>query len=336
MNDLFSSSAMTSSTPLLTPYTGPVAAFGRVAVLMGGWSAERQVSLWSGQGVVEALQAAGVDAVAVDVRAATDLFGLKTAGFTRAFSTLHGTGGEDGTAQAILDAQGLAYPGCGVLAAALSMDKLRTKRLWRAAGLPTADFLEAHARPDLDAAAETYGYPFIVKPAADGSSVGVTKVKNPGQLDAAWTAALGATGDNVVMAERFVPGREFSIPVVGGGALPIVEIRFDGEFYDYEAKYISNSTRYLCPADVPEDVAATIRAEAVRALAAIAGRHWARLDFLMGDDHRHQWLEANTLPGMTSHSLVPLAAAAAGLDYSQLCLKLLSFTLPGHAGRTAP
>lgn len=305
-------------------------AFGKVAVLMGGWSAERQVSLWSGEGVVAALKSRGVDATGVDVSSPEQLFTLKGEGYARVFNILHGTGGEDGTVQAILDLLGLPYPGSGVLASALAMDKLTTKRVWKAEGLPTPDFKVLESAADAHAAPKLFGYPFIIKPTADGSSVGVTKVKSADQIDAAYALALGETS-RVVMAEQFV-GRagkndEFTCPILLGRALPVIRIEPDGEFYDYNAKYISNDTRYHCPSGLDAAFEKDVQALCLTAFALTGCRHWGRVDFLMGEDGRPQLLELNTLPGMTSHSLVPMAAKAVGIDYAQLCWNLLEATL---------
>ncbi|TAJ54904.1 MAG: D-alanine--D-alanine ligase [Nevskiaceae bacterium] len=304
--------------------------FGKVAVLMGGWSAERQVSLWSGEGIVKALQSRGVDAHGVDVSSPEQLFMLKAEGYARVFNILHGTGGEDGTVQAILDLLGLPYPGSGVLASALAMDKLTTKRVWKAEGLPTPDFRVLASQAEAHAAAEAFGYPFIIKPAADGSSVGVSKVKTAEQIDAAYALALGEA-DRVVMAEQFI-GRagkndEFTCPILLGRALPVIRIEPDGEFYDYNAKYISNDTRYHCPSGLEAGFEAQVQALCLKAFALAGCRHWGRVDFLMGEDGRPQLLELNTLPGMTSHSLVPMAAKAVGIDYAELCWRLLEATL---------
>ncbi|ROH93418.1 D-alanine--D-alanine ligase [Stagnimonas aquatica] len=305
-------------------------AFGKVAVLMGGWSAERQVSLWSGEGIVTALRARGVDAHGVDVASPEQLFSLKAEGYVRVFNILHGTGGEDGTVQAILDLLGLPYPGSGVLASALAMDKLTTKRVWKAEGLPTPGFRVLESLADAHAAAKTFGYPFIIKPAADGSSVGVSKIKTAEQIDAAYALARGDS-DRVVMAEQFI-GRagkndEFTCPILLGRALPVIRIEPDGEFYDYHAKYISNDTRYHCPSGLDAGFEAEVQALCLKAFALAGCRHWGRVDFLIGEDGRPQLLELNTLPGMTSHSLVPMAAKAVGIDYAELCWRLLEATL---------
>ncbi|ULQ47099.1 D-alanine--D-alanine ligase [Flagellatimonas centrodinii] len=309
------------------------AAIGRVAVLMGGWSSERQVSIWSGETVLAALQSEGFDTVAVDVRTPAELFALPSLGVSHAFNVLHGTGGEDGTVQAVLDLLGIRYPGCGVLASALAMDKLQTKRLWRAEGLPTADWRCVDSAEALAAAAEAFGYPLIVKPAADGSSVGISKIRAPGEVAAAWALARGdgATGQTV-LAERFVPGAEYTCAVLGDQALPLIRIEPDGEFYDYNAKYLSDNTHYHCPAGLDPALERELQALSLKAFAVLGGRGWGRVDFLMADDRRPFLLEVNTLPGMTSHSLVPLAARTAGIAIGPLCRRLLETTMTEARG----
>jgi D-alanine-D-alanine ligase len=300
--------------------------FGKVGVLYGGWSAEREVSLWSGQGVVAALQRSGVDVTAIDADREA-ILRLHEQGFDRVFSVLHGTGGEDGTVQAVLDLHGIPYPGCGVLASALAMDKLRTKRIWRAEGLPTPDYRVLKTLADAEAAANAFGYPFIIKPAADGSSVGVTKVKTPAQLVQALQDARGP--GRVVMAERFVPAGEYTCAILDGEPLPLIQIVPASEFYDYHAKYISDDTRYHCPADLPALLSVELQAMCAAAFEAIGGRGWGRVDFMLDAEQRPWLLEINTLPGMTSHSLVPMAARAVGMDYDALCWAILETTLPG-------
>jgi D-alanine-D-alanine ligase len=299
--------------------------FGRVAVLMGGWSSERDVSLWSGKGVVEALQSRGVDAVAVDATKERVL-ALGKEGFARAFNVMHGTGGEDGTVQAALDLQSIPYTGAGVLACALAMDKLRTKRMWKAEGLPTPDWVWVRGEADLKEAARRFGFPLIVKPSEEGSSVGVTKVKQAGQLQAAWELARGASL-RVVMAERFIPGAEYTCAVLDGVALPLIRIEPDGEFYDYNAKYLSDNTQYHCPAGLDEAHELRLREMCVRAFELVGARGWGRVDFML-DAAAEPWLiEVNLVPGMTSHSLVPMAARAAGMSYADLCWALLETTM---------
>ena len=299
--------------------------FGRVAVLMGGWSAEREVSLWSGQGVLEALQSKGVNAVGVDA-SRESVLALGQQGYARAFNVLHGTGGEDGTVQAVLDLQGIPYTGSGVLASALAMDKLRTKRLWKAEGLPTPDYLYLQSEADLPKAAQQFGFPLIIKPSEEGSSVGVSKVKSAEQLAEAFGLARGDT-QRVVMAERFVKGDEYTCAIVDGEALPVIRIEPDGEFYDYHAKYISDKTRYHCPAGLAPAHEQRLQAICLRAFELIGARGWGRVDFML-DAQGEPWLiEANLVPGMTSHSLVPMAAKASGLSYADLCWRLLETTL---------
>jgi D-alanine-D-alanine ligase len=300
-------------------------AFGRVGVLMGGWSAEREVSLWSGKGVADALAARGVEVVAIDVDKAS-LLALHTRGLARAFNVMHGTGGEDGTLQAVLDLQGIPYTGSGVLASALAMDKLRTKRLWKAEGLPTPDYVLARSADDLAVAAQRFGYPFIVKPAEEGSSVGVSKVKAPDQLARAWGEARGIAG-RVVMAERFVAGAEYTCAILDGEPLPLIRIEPDGEFYDYHAKYISEQTRYHCPAGLDAAHERRLQETCASAFELIGARGWGRVDFMLDAAGEPALIEVNLVPGMTSHSLVPMAARARGLDYGALCWALLETTL---------
>jgi len=305
------------------------AVFGKVCVLMGGWSAEREVSLWSGHAVLAALRERGVDAHAVDPDRER-LFGLRREGFDRAFNVMHGTVGEDGTLQAVLDLIGLRYTGSGVLASALAMDKLRSKRMWRAEGLPTPDYFTVQSTDEVRAAADKLGYPFIVKPSEEGSSVGVTKVKSAGQIDAAFALARGETA-RVVMAERFVTcgprHPEFTCAILGQRALPTIRIEPDGEFYDYHAKYISSDTRYICPSDLSDTLESRIREMCVKAFDLLGARGWGRIDFLL-DERSEPWLlEANLVPGMTSHSLMPMAARAAGIGFDELVWRILEDTL---------
>ncbi len=304
-------------------------AFGKVAVLMGGWSAERQVSLWSGQAVHAALLSRGVDAHAVDAQKDM-LHGLKARGYDRAFNVVHGTGGEDGTLQAVLDLIELPYTGSGVLASALAMDKLRSKRMWRAEGLPTPDYFLVRTIDELRSAATALGYPLIVKPSEEGSSVGITKVKAPDQLDAALALARGDT-ERVVMAERFIDSgesrAEYTCAILDGAALPTIRIEPDGEFYDYHAKYISNDTRYHCPSGLPEALETEARRICAQAFELLGARGWGRVDFLLDRQQRIWLLEANLVPGMTSHSLVPMGARATGMSFEDLCWAILETTL---------
>ncbi|MDR0996902.1 MAG: D-alanine--D-alanine ligase [Zoogloeaceae bacterium] len=295
--------------------------FGKVAVLLGGDSAERKVSLVSGQGVLNALLAAGVDAHPFDPseQAISDL-----SGFDRAFIALHGGDGENGVIQGILNWMGLPYTGPGVMASAIGMDKWRTKLIWQAAGLPVPESViltPQMTEADFAAIEAQLGLPLFVKPAREGSSVGIVKVHEAGQLHAAWQAA--AKYDSLVLAERALLGGEYTVAILGREALPIIKIEPAGDFYDYEAKYLRDDTRYLCPADLPEALAARIRQEALQAFEILGGSGWGRVDFLMDEAGRHYFLEVNTAPGMTPHSLVPMAAAATGLSYGALVLEIL-------------
>jgi len=297
--------------------------FGKVAVLCGGWSPEREISLQSGNNVFAALERQGVDATLLDVDRAM-LHGAVLDGFDRALNLVHGRGGEDGTLQAVLDLRGLPYPGAGLAASALAMDKLRSKRIWRDADLPTPRFAAPVTLAEAHAAAEDIGYPLFIKPVADGSSVGIHKVRSGEQLDAAFNDAA-QYGD--VLMEAFAEGREFTCAVLDGTPLPLVCIEPAGEFYDYHAKYLSDDTRYLCPAPVDDDLRARLQHLALLAFAAIGVRQWGRVDFMLDADGAPQLLEINTLPGMTTHSLVPMAAQAVGIGFDELCWRLLECTM---------
>ena len=314
-------------------------AFGKVAVLMGGWSAERQVSLWSGEAVHAALRARGIDAHAVDAQR-DSLMGLRAAGFDRAFNVMHGTGGEDGILQAVLDLIALPYTGSGVLVSALAMDKLRTKRIWKSEGLPTPDWHLLRDAADALKAAEALGFPFFIKPSEEGSSVGISKVKTPTQVVSAYRRARGEYDDaqvraRVVMAERCIANAsnaEYTCAILDGVALPMIRIEPDGEFYDYHAKYISNDTRYHCPSGLPPELEARMQAIALQAFELLGARAWGRVDFLLDDQQQPWLLEANLVPGMTSHSLVPMAARAAGMSFEDLCWRILETTLISSGG----
>jgi D-alanine-D-alanine ligase len=306
--------------------------FGRVAVLFGGWSSERQVSLWSGQGVVDALRKRGVDATAIDADRDT-ILNLGKQGYDRVFSVLHGTGGEDGTVQAVLELQGIPYTGSGVLASALAMDKLRSKRMWKAEGLPTPDWMSLHQPGDARRAGEKFGLPLFIKPADEGSSVGISKVKDASQLEAAFRLARGdsdaapAQQPRAVMAERYVAGGDYTCAILDGQPLPLIRIEPEGEFYDYHAKYISDRTHYVCPTGLDPLHEAELGALCARAFDLVGGRGWGRVDFMLDARGKPWLLEVNTIPGMTSHSLVPMAARAAGMDYEALCWAVLETTL---------
>lgn len=306
--------------------------FGRVAVLMGGWSAEREVSLWSGEAVLAALQKRGVDAHGVDATR-DSVLGLRAQGFERAFIVLHGGAGEDGTIQAALELQGIPYTGTGVEGSAVKMNKMTAKRVWLAESLPTAPFMELGSEADARAAARKFGFPFVIKPAAEGSSVGVTIVKKPAQMAGAWKLARGegratsGAAHRPVMAEKFIKGAEMTVAILDGVALPSIRIVPAGEFYDYHAKYIADDTRYHCPSGVRAAVEKKLRALAVEAFRLVGAQGWGRVDFIVEKAEtasaRPWLLEINTVPGMTSHSLVPMAARAAGLSFDELCWAVL-------------
>lgn len=292
--------------------------FGKVAVLFGGKSAEREISLRSGSGVLAALLRQGVDAQAFDP-ASRSLDELRA--FDRAFIALHGKYGEDGTMQGALELMGIPYTGPGVMASAIGMDKWRTKLLWQAAGLPIPDYAIIDADTDFDAIETRFGFPMFVKPACEGSSLGVTMVKKPGQLSSAYEEA--AKYHDMVMVEKAILGGEYTTSILGDEALPIIKIEPATEFYDYEAKYNRNDTRYLCPCGLSEAQESEIRALSVRAYAVLGARGWGRVDFLMDANGNPYLLEVNTSPGMTDHSLVPMAARVAGMDYDTLVLEIL-------------
>ena len=296
--------------------------FGKVAVLFGGTSAEREVSLNSGGRVMAALQRQGIDAHAFDP-AEQPLDALK--GYDRAFIALHGRHGEDGTIQGALELMHIPYTGSGVMASALGMDKFRTKLLWQAAGLPVPEYALLNAQSDFAEIEEELGLPIFVKPAHEGSSIGISKVKAPGGLAVAYAEA--ARYDSLVIAEKGVMGGEYTVGILGRGedmvALPIIKIEPATEFYDYEAKYNRDDTRYLCPCGLPEAKEAEIRRQALEAFRVLGGRGWGRVDFLMDEAGDHYFLEVNTAPGMTDHSLVPMAARVAGLDYPALVRRVL-------------
>jgi len=296
--------------------------FGKVAVLLGGKSAERAVSLKSGGAVLAALKRSGVDAHAFDP-AERPLHDLE--GYDCAFISLHGRFGEDGTMQGALELMGIPYTGSGVMASAVGMDKWRTKLLWQAAGIATLPFERVTADSDFDAIERRLGLPLFVKPANEGSSIGISKVKQSGGLRAAYEEA--AKYDALVLAERFAGGGEYTVSILGDRALPIIRIVPANEFYDYEAKYLRDDTRYLCPCGLPAEREAQIQAEALAAFRIMGGSGWGRVDFLMDDAGNHYFLEVNTSPGMTDHSLVPMAARAAGINFDQLVLEILNMAV---------
>ena len=292
----------------------------RVAVLLGGKSAEREVSLKSGALVLAALRARGLDAHAFDP-ADQGIEALIAGRYERAFIALHGRFGEDGTLQGALEWLGLRYTGSGVLGSALAMDKLRAKRLWMAEGLPTPPFEILDAKSDFRATAKRLGLPLMVKPVNEGSSIGMSKVRAAGGLEEAY--ALAVNYDHAVIAEKFVEGTELTAGILGEEALPLIKLETPRDFYDYQAKYLADDTRYLIPCGLPAAREREMQQLCLRAFRALGCSGWGRVD-LMLDRAGDPWLlEVNTVPGMTDHSLVPMAARAAGLSYEDLCMRIL-------------
>jgi D-alanine-D-alanine ligase len=300
--------------------------YGKVAVMLGGTSAERPVSLNSGAAVLAALTRQGVDAHAFDP-ANRNLGDLIAGEFDRVFIALHGRFGEDGCMQGALELLAIPYTGSGVMASAIGMDKWRTKLLWRAAGLPTADWDILTAASDFSAVEKKLGLPIFVKPAREGSSIGMSKVTESGALKAAHETA--AEHDALVLAEKFIDGAEFTVGILGDAALPLIRLEpaRDKAFYDFESKYIRNDTQYHCPAGLPDAKEMALRQLALDAFRLVDGRGWGRVDLMLDSLGNPYLLEVNTSPGMTDHSLVPMAARAAGLDFDALCMKILEQTL---------
>jgi D-alanine-D-alanine ligase len=293
---------------------------GKVALLLGGRSAEREISLKSGGTVLAALERLGVDAHPLDPARSDTLERLRTGGFDRVFIMLHGRGGEDGQIQGALETIGLPYTGSGVLGSALGMDKYRCKLLWQGCGLPTADFALLRRESDLEQARDL-GFPLMVKPAREGSSIGMARADDLDGLAGAWRAA--AEYDGVVLAERWINGPEFTCTVLNAEALPIIRLETPHAFYDYEAKYFADTTRYICPCGLDDAEQSQLQAMCLDAFDAIGAAGWGRVDFMLDVDGRPFLLEVNTVPGMTDHSLVPMAAKAHGLSFDALVWRIL-------------
>lgn len=305
--------------------------FGRVAVLMGGHSAERDVSLRSGQAVLASLKRQDVDAVGIDV--GDDIVKqLVEQPVDMVFIALHGRGGEDGTIQGALEWLGLPYTGSGVMASAIAMDKWRTKLLWKAAGLPTPPAMLLDQGTDWAGAIQELGNNAIVKPAHEGSSIGMHRVANAEQLHASFEDAKRY--DGLVLAERWVEGREFTVAVVNGQALPAIQLQTSHDFYDYDAKYQANDTRYLLPSGLAEKEEQALRELCQRAYELIGCAGWGRVDVMQDGDGNFWLLEINTSPGMTDHSLVPMAAAAAGMSFDELVTSLLVQAQQARSGNS--
>lgn len=316
---------MGSEASTLTPPTQKTRAnqFGKVAVVMGGWSAERDVSLMSGQCVLDGLIAAGVDAHAVD--ADTNLVAeLSAREFDRAFLILHGRGGEDGKVQGALELAGLPYTGSGVLASALSMDKHRAKLLAQAAGVKTPAAFCVSTLEEANTAVETIGLPVVIKPTSEGSSIGVSLVREHSEIELAFVTAVE---HGPVLVEQMMTGMEVTAGVVAGVALPLVSMRASSEFYDYHAKYFAEDTRYDCPPQLGDATQQRIQRDALTVFNALGCEHWGRIDFMLDSNGEPHFIECNTAPGMTTHSLVPMAAQQAGISFSELVVSILSETL---------
>jgi len=301
--------------------------FGKVAVMFGGKSGEREVSIKSGSAVLASLKRQGVNVVAFDpaMQALSEL-----SQFDRAFISLHGRYGEDGTIQGALELMEIPFTGSGVMASSLGMDKWRTKLMWRAVGIPTPNFEVVTEKSDFAVIEQKLGLPLFVKPANEGSSIGISKVKTAGGLKAGYE--LAAKADSLVIAEQFVGGGEYTVGILGDEALPIIRIVPKNDFYDFEAKYLRDDTEYRCPSGLSAEKEKLIQQEAMQAFRAIGCSGWGRVDFLMDEpegnkEPKHYFLEVNTSPGMTDHSLVPMAAKAAGISFDELVINILSMTL---------
>lgn len=296
--------------------------FGKVAVVCGGWSSEREVSLNSGKAVLNALLSKGVDAHHFDPKE-TDISKLRE--YDRVFNVLHGTFGEDGSLQGVLDGFNIPYTGCGVLASAIAMDKFRNRLIWQALGLPNVPYVVLDDDSDFAQVEKEFGLPLFAKPAAEGSSVGVVMIENVGELAQVYPTLKQYHG--AILAEKAITGGEYACSILGEEALPSIRIIPNAKFYDYEAKYNRNDTVYQCPSDLTVEQEQKMQAIAKKAFAAIGGKGWSRVDFLKDDKGELYLLELNTVPGMTDHSLVPMAAKAKGIDFATLCTKILQQTL---------
>ena len=298
---------------------------GKVAVLMGGWSAEREVSLKSGAAVLNALLENKVDAHKIDVQRETIFDDLAAGQFDRVFIVLHGPGGEDGVIQSVLEVLQLPYTGSGVLASALAMDKLRCKELLQGAGLPTPAYMILEETTDMNYVGATLGFPIMVKPTLEGSSIGMSKVAEESNLEKAWLVA-SKFGDSV-LAEQWVHGKEYTVAILGRMALPAIRLETKRDFYDYAAKYDDDDTQYHCPCGLNEEEESQLQRLALSAFDAVGAKGWGRVDIMSDEEGKPSVIEINTVPGMTSHSLVPMAAKAKGLSFSDLVFNILSQTL---------
>jgi len=298
--------------------------FGKVAVAMGGRAAEREISLLSGMAVLAALQKQGVDAVEFDT-AKRGLAELAEMGIERVFNAVHGRGGEDGQLQGALELSGLAYTGSGVLGSALGMDKLRSKLCWTGAGVSTPAWMQLNSTADLALCADKLGFPLMVKPALEGSSLGMMKANSPAELSEAYKKAAGFACD--VMVEQWVQGQEYTVAILGSDALPVIRLQTPNDFYDYEAKYQANTTQYHCPCGLTQEQEESLKALSVKAFNVLGGSGWGRVDVMIDGTNQAQFLEINTVPGMTDHSLVPMAAKHAGISFELLVWRILETSL---------
>lgn len=298
--------------------------FGKVAVLMGGTAAEREISLKSGNAVYQALQANGINAIAIDV-SGNLIDTLTEVAVDRVFNIIHGRGGEDGVLQAVLEVKGLPYTGSGVMASALSMDKLRTKLCWQGMGLNTPKWFVMQGLQDIDRCIDALGFPVIVKPAQEGSSIGMSKANSKDELIAALDLALQYHCE--VYAEQWVLGQEYTVGILDGEALPAIRLQTPNTFYDFDAKYRANTTQYHCPCGLPSEREKELQALALKACQGLDVTGWARVDVFIDNDGRSQLIEVNTVPGMTDHSLVPMAAKVAGVDFNELVWRILETSM---------
>ena len=303
--------------------------YGKVVVLMGGRSAEREISLLSGQAVLQALQAQGIDAHGQDT--AVDDFQdiLARENYARAFIALHGRGGEDGVIQGMLEMLDIPYTGSGVLGSALAMDKLRTKQVWQSAGIPTPAFAVLKNAADVAAAKDAIEYPVVVKPAREGSSIGISKVDTAADLNDAWQ--LAAHYDDTVIAEQWISGGEYTAGILGDEVLPLIRLETPNVFYDYAAKYESDTTRYLLPCGLEAAQEAELQEVSLAAFRSVGAGGWGRVDFMLDESGRPWFIEVNTVPGLTGHSLVPMAAKAVGSEFNQLVCRILDTSFNSEA-----
>ena len=299
--------------------------FGKVAVLMGGWSSERDVSLESGKAVLGALVEYGVDAHKIDVKRDTILDELKNNNYDRVFNILHGPGGEDGVIQGALEILGIPYTGSGVLGSAIAMDKLRCKELLQGSGLPTPTYMRIDADTDFEYLAATLGLPIMIKPALEGSSIGMSKVDSVEDIEPAYLKAVKFCGD--VLAEQWVDGKEYTVAILGKTPLPVICLETKRDFYDFDAKYVDDDTTYLCPCGLANDEEAQLQRLALAAYNAAGIEDWGRVDIMTDADGKPWILEINTIPGMTSHSLVPMAAKQSGMTFQELVIEILASSM---------